>query len=142
MGRFVLVLGLMLGLVLGCGSGRKPADVAPRIAPRVSSAALVTDLSIVTRARPPSPEERATWPGRIDRGEATFAAYIDDLLASPAFAEVVAPEMTLGESLLVWPVHLARWTFTLQTPPEAQGRPIYYLTEPCARTAAVRVHPW
>lgn len=137
---------LVLALVLGCGSGHKPTDVAPKIAPEIapkeSSEALVTKLSIVTRARPPSPDELATWSRQIDRGEATFEGYIDDLLASPAFAEVVAPEMILGESLFIWPVHLARWTFTLQTTLEGKGPPVYYLTKPCARTAAVRVHPW
>lgn len=142
MRRAGLVLGCLLAPVLGCGSGRTPADVTPAIAPRVSSEALVTRLSIATRARPPSPDELATWTRRIDRGATTVEAYIDDLLASPAFAETVAPEMILGEALFVSPVHLGRWTFALRTTPEPEGPPIYYLTRPCARTAAVRVHPW
>jgi hypothetical protein len=144
MRRAGLVLAIVVvgGAGLGCGSAKKPADLPPAIAPKVSSEALVTRLSIVTRARPPTPDELAAWAPRIDRGDTTFAAYIDDLLASPVFAEVVAPEMILGEALFISPVHLTRWTFALHTTPVTEGPPIYYLTKPCARTAAVRVHPW
>jgi hypothetical protein len=148
-------VGLGLGLAgPGCGSGRKTAEVAPRpaiaparaaapaAAPPATSEPLLTRLSIVTRARPPAADELAAWSRRIDRGEATVEAYIDELLASPAFAGTVAPEMILGEALVGWPFHVVRFSFVLRTTPESEGPPIYYVTKPCARKAAVPVHPW
>lgn len=139
---------------VGCGPARSPVDVAPTrastparevarpVAPEASSEALLIRLSIVTQARPPGPEQLATWSRRIDRGEATVEQYIDELLASPAFAEVVAPELILGEALVGWPLHVTRFSFVLETTPKSEGPPIYYLTKPCQRGAAVRVHPW
>ena len=81
------LLGALLVGALACGH-KAPAHV-PVAA--VSNDQLLITLSILTRAEEPTPAELADWSGRLTRHQATLEQYIDHMLDSPTFRDVIAP---------------------------------------------------
>ncbi len=116
---------------------------APSSAPRVDPA-LLDQLALLTTGMPTdvafAPGERARWQGDLTTGKATLDGYLDALLATPQFAEGVAPRVIVSDALL-----RRNPTATIGNPlktTEVDGKKLYFLDKPCALAQAVTVHPW
>ncbi len=80
------------------------------------------------------------WARKLDGGEATLDAYIDEILSTQRFSSEIMPGLLFGAFVNVRNYYAVPSGFTLRRPAEGDG-PLY-LRAPCAAAEAIAVHPW
>ena len=81
-----------------------------------------------------------SWVRKIDRGEATLDAYIDEILSTQRFSSEIMPSLLFGAFVNVRNYYAVPSAFILKHPDPPAG-PLY-LRAPCAASEAIEVHPW
>ena len=88
----------------------------------------------------PEPAYVDDWAKRIDGGDASLDAYIDEILGTQRFAAEVMPSLLFGAFVNVRNYYALPSSFVLKHPPEDVG-PLY-LRAPCTESEAIAVKPW
>ena len=127
-GRIALLSAALLGL--SCGSPEPPRTTVE----------LVGDLSMLTLARPLSPDVAAEHAQALEDGRIDLDAYVDLLLDDPALGKV-ARRVILGGGELVKSAHPIPAHSTMSYFMDGNTR-IYTLRGRCVPSTAVDVLPW
>jgi hypothetical protein len=96
-------------------------------------------LAVLATRAEPSTDEIAATRRALASGQLTIEAYIDRLIATPAFAGKVAPLVVMRQ-LLAMDAESAPSSFVLQH--TTTDPPLYYLDQACAPDQALHIHPW
>jgi mono/diheme cytochrome c family protein len=123
-----------------------PAATPAAVAKERIDAELLQNLALLTTGRLPTPDTLRAELEKLQTGSATLESYVDGLLADPRFAQDVGPAVVLQSWALHDVANVENQTFPgyllQQSPPDAQGRSVLFLREPCEPAKAERVRPW
>ncbi|HWU90163.1 MAG TPA: hypothetical protein VN253_23025 [Kofleriaceae bacterium] len=85
------------------------------------------------------PAHLAEWAAKIDGGQASVDAYLDEILATDRFAGEVVPSLLFGAYVNVRNYYAVPSAFVLKR--SADDGPLY-LRAPCTPSEAIAVRPW
>jgi len=147
-----LVLLGLLGVSCFKSASKSAPPAQPSVAPTTAvtkerlDAELLQNLALLTTGRLPAPEALRSEVEKLQTGAATLESYVDALLADPRFAQDVGPAVVLQSWALHEVANVENQAFPgyllQQSPPDAKGRSVLYLREPCDPAKAERVRPW
>ncbi|HVK88549.1 MAG TPA: hypothetical protein VM513_30735 [Kofleriaceae bacterium] len=138
MTRGLLALTLFAAACSDASSSPRP-PIARGASSTVPTAELLRTMSTLA-GEAAAPARIDEWARKIDAGEATISAYIDELLTSERFANDVIPMLVFGAYGNIRNYYALPSAFTLSRAADGSGP--YYLRAPCTRAEAVDVRPW
>jgi len=134
-----LALVLALAAVVACSksSGEPAPKVAAQVAPPPSTQTVLMAMARMT-GQVPDGAKLAAWATKLDAGQATVGAFIDELLAQDRFASEIVPSLVFGPYASVRNYYAVPSGFVLS---KTDGG-TFYLRSECSPTEAVLVRPW